>query len=368
MLMEKLRRLNHYHQEKGLVETIKEITHKAYRVITTDKYLFRRQYPFEYLYPPAITIEIMNICNLKCRHCYRQFQSHSDIGFMDYDFFKKIITKLSPLINKAKQVNFLSVEALFHPRIFEMIDFIFEQNRDVTIDINTNGMLLTDDRISNLVKRKIYNINISLDGCNKETIESFKTGVDFESVVYNIKNLKKRGNAAVCIGTIFVAHKGNIDEVMDYIDFCKILGISVINITGFLPYTLQMADCCLYSEVGIKKIDELFLKAKQKAENLGMRILIRGTKIKPGGCVAAHTMYIDKYANVVPCVSLGRKTPMVLCGRTSMSEQVIWGNILKDEPYKIWTSKASVDFRRLLYDKKLPRECALCAIGQSVII
>jgi MoaA/NifB/PqqE/SkfB family radical SAM enzyme len=248
-----------------------------------------------------------------------------------------------------------------------MIDLVMKQNKHIIIHINTNGMLLDENRIDSLLKRKIYDFCISLDGCRKETVESFKTGVDFDRVISNIKKLKEKGGSKVCIGTNFVAHKNNISELMDYIDFCKSLGVTSISISGFISYHPEMVDYCLYSESGIKEVDELYRKAKQKAENIGIKLRHQGTKLEPRGCGMSDLMYIDKKGNIVPCVLFSKKTRMVLLDKVGTTEQIIWGNVLEEDPYKIWTSKASVDFRRLLHEKKLPMECALCAIGYKVI-
>lgn len=323
---------------------------------------------FKHGYPSAITIEIMDICNLKCRHCHLQFQSHTKRGFIDYDLFKRIIHRISPLLKQVDRINFASVEALFHPKIFAMIDLIRKHNQKINVYINTNGMLLDAKRINNLLKRKIYDIHISLDGCKKETVESFKTGVDFDRVVRNFRRLKEKGRDKVNIKANFVLHRGNRHELIDYIDFCKNLGASSLNVIGFIAYVPQMADYCLYSQRGIKSIDRLLQEAEQKSEKLGIKLTHHGTKIAPEGCgYAADLMYIDKQGNITPCSLLSRKTRVFFLGQTGLMRQVIWGNVLKEEPFDIWMSKPSLDFRYLLHKKQLPKECVLCAIGYKVI-
>jgi hypothetical protein len=129
-----------------------------------------------------------------------------------------------------------------------------------------------------------------------------------------------------------------------------------------------MRDQCLYSRSGIKEVDELFRKAAAKAEGAGIEVIRYPTRLEPVGCRrASELMYIDKEANIVPCVLFSQKTSLSLLDKVGTTEQIIWGNVLEQDPYKIWTSKASVDFRQLLYEKKLPSECALCAIGHTVI-
>ncbi len=360
-LVRKIKRLNTYYHEYGLTETISAINYVGSRAIL-------KKYPFRYRYPARIAIEIMDICNLKCRHCYLQSQSFTDgRGFMDYDMFERIVSRISPFL-KTRQLSIMSVEALFHNRIFDMYDLITKYNKHSSQSLITNGMLLDETRINNLLNREIYSVCISLDGCKKETVESFKTGVDFDRVVSNMRKLREKGGNKVKISTIFVAHKGNIDELMDYIDFCSSLGVTHIQVTGFISFPPEMTDYCLYSEMGIKEIDEMYRRAKQKAETIGIGFSHPPTKLEPKGCDGApEIMYIDKKGNISPCAQLARKTRMSLFDKVGTSEPIIWGNVLEEDPYKIWKSKASVDFRRQLHERKLPEECALCAMGYGVI-
>lgn len=323
---------------------------------------------FERRYPSAITIEVMDICNLRCRHCHLQSQVDARRGFMDYDSFKEIIARLIPLLSSVDRLNFSSVESLFHPRIFDMIDLVRLYNKNSEIYINTNGMLLDDNRIDNLLSRNIRDIHISLDGCKKETVEAFKTGVDFNRVIKNLKRFKEKGNGKVNIRANFVLHKNNRDELIDYIDFCKDLGVAAINVIGFISYMPKMADYCFYSGSGIKEIDDLLKRAQEKAQNFGVQLRHHGTKIEPVGCrYASDLMYIDRNANVAACSLLTRETNMFFLGKTGLTKPVIWGNVLKDNPLNIWRSESCVNFRRLLDKKQLPKECSLCAIGYGVI-
>ncbi|MFH1996540.1 MAG: radical SAM protein [Candidatus Omnitrophota bacterium] len=358
---QKIDELVSYYRRNGLVKTGRSIVDKAVQLIrpAVD--------PFEYRYPEEISIEIMDICNLRCPHCYLPAQRHSDPGLMDLDLFKRIIERISPLIGRAKKTSFPSIEPLFHNKIFEMVDCVKEKNKNIAIPINTNAMLLDDTKIDNLLKRKVYRYYISLDGCTKETVESFKIGADFDKVVRNIRRLKEKGGDRVFMIANYVLHRKNAHELLNYVDFCKDLGMRAIHVSGFITHTPEMTRDCLYSENGIKEIDELFEKAKKKAAAVGIGFFHCGTKLKPGGCALASTMYIDKKGNVAPCVSFVRKTRMVLLDKSGTTEPVLWGNVLTEDPYRIWTSKASVDHRRLLLERKLPEECSLCAEGLSVV-
>lgn len=323
---------------------------------------------FKKLLPEAITVEILDACNLKCRHCYLQFQPRRGRGLMDFALFEKIANRLSGLFATVNRINFSSVEALFHPRIFDMIDVIRKVKSSMEIYINTNGMLLDSAHIDGLLKRGIYDIHVSLDGWTKKTVEDFKTGLDFDKVVSNIKNMKQAGGAKVNIRANFVLHKNNAHELLDFIDFCNSLGIKSVNIIGFASYGPAMAEYSLFSDTGVDPVDHLLEKAKEKAEGLGINLRHHGSKSKPAGCgYAAGLMYVDRKGRVVPCSLLAKKTQLYFGGKTRVTDRIVWGDVLKEDPVEIWKSGPSVDFRYSLHKRELPGECALCAIGHSVI-
>ena len=149
-------------------------------------------------YPYVINVEIMNKCNLQCKHCRVTYHGNimKDVNpeFMDFEYFTKIIDRISLLIKKARSFQFSTVEPLFHKDIFNMMDYVSRYNKNIEYPLLSNGMLLTEKNIKELLKRNISTISISLDGYKKETVESFKTNTDFDRVVTNIKQLKNWKN------------------------------------------------------------------------------------------------------------------------------------------------------------------------------
>ena len=67
--------------------------------------------------------------------------------------FHKIKDNLRDVLPHVNAVNFTAVEALFHPRIWEIIDTLREINPDIGIRIDSNGMLLNERNIIKLKER-----------------------------------------------------------------------------------------------------------------------------------------------------------------------------------------------------------------------
>ncbi len=358
-----MKRIFRFYNEHGLKGIFDVITANPQEVV-------RFLYPFRYQFPYGITVEIMTVCNLKCAHCYQRYIPHNPVSnsFMNFALFQKIVEKLSPMLQKVTEFNFASVEALLHEKIFDMIRLVRTYSPAIRIPIYTNGLILDNNRIGKLLELDINSFVVSLDGCRRDTVQSFKTGTDFDRVVNNIISLKRLGNSRISLATNFVAHSGNIGELSEYVDFCHNLGVDKIHVSGFIPYSIEHIEKCLYSEEGMDHIEIIFKRSQEKAQKLGMQLTYRGTKLNPGVCVVApRILYVDGNGNVVPCLQMGKRAPLILFNRVEMSGPVIWGNTLEQNPYRIWTGKESVNFRKKFFNHQLPKNCLCCPMGYDVI-
>ena len=322
-------------------------------------------------YPYFINVEIMNKCNLKCKHCRVTYHGNiiKDVNpeFMDLEYFKKIIDRISHLIEKAHLFQFSTVEPLFHKDIFRMMDYVSKYNRSIEYPILSNGMLLTEKNIKEVLKRNIPTISISIDGCKKETVEAFKTNVNFDIVISNIKLLRRLCQNRLEVCAVFVATKENIHELVEYVGFCKSLNIDRILVNGFLSFLPENSHLYLYSKQGNPDVQKVFKLAYDSAKRNNIDIEFPLLKAKPLGCGLHSYMNISENGDVTPCILLARKTPFELFSKSATAKPIIWGNIFDDDPLSIWKSKESVSFRQMLKRKTIPNECSLCPDAYGVI-
>lgn len=116
-----------------------------------------------------LTLEINQICNLKCRYCYLGDQNGKR---MNIETAKLAINMALDIVARQKEkilyVNFVGGEVLLD---FEMVrnvvKFIEEhnniQNVKIVYSITTNATLLSEE-IIDYICDKNFNIKISLDG------------------------------------------------------------------------------------------------------------------------------------------------------------------------------------------------------------
>ena len=323
-------------------------------------------------FPKSINVEIMTVCNLKCRHCRVTYHGSLipdvKLGMMDLALFKKIADRISPLIGKAVIFQFSSIEPLFHKDLFTMMDYVSRYNRHISFPILTNGMLLNEDNIANLCSRNVPSVTVSLDGCRKETVESFKTGADFNKIVGNIKSVKRASKRKILLNTIFVATSSNVKELVEYVDFCGDLGVDTIFVNGFLSYKPELSHLSLYSKAGNPEIYGLFLKADERARKRGISVQFPYLKAKKRGCDARSNMYIGENGEVAACMHLARQTPLALFSDTKINPPVIHGNVLKEDPVRIWNKREFSEFRNKHKRGEVPEECSFCGEAYGVIV
>jgi radical SAM protein with 4Fe4S-binding SPASM domain len=82
------------------------------------------------------------------------------------------------------KLNFLG-EPLLHPRIVDFVRYASQKGLEVMI--NTNAVLLTEDRSTKLLKAGLDDIFFSVDSPYPEVYESIRVGAKFHRVIDNIR-------------------------------------------------------------------------------------------------------------------------------------------------------------------------------------
>jgi MoaA/NifB/PqqE/SkfB family radical SAM enzyme len=318
-------------------------------------------------WPAVIDIEILTVCNIRCRNCYQQHIGRKRKPSMALADFERLLERLEPLVAHAREISFGSVEALLHRDLETMIRRIRSRHQNLLIPIYTNGMLLTPQRIAPLLDQQVSTFIVSLDGARKETVEPFKTGVDFDRVLANLREVRAAFPGRLHLWTNFVARRGNVQELLEYVDLCRDLGIEQILISGFIAYEPAAAAECAYSESGLPEVEAMFQRATQRANQAGIALHHHTTRTRLGVCHVTRAIHVDIDGNLVPCNFLSEQIQTVLGDTVNTPPKVIWGNVFSEDPVALWNGTASRAFRQAVTGKQLPAACGRCPIGHGVI-
>ena len=167
-------------------------------------------------------------CNLRCWYCY---ESHENNACMDNDTVLKVRKLIRNVICRKKIKNlFLSFfggepllrfEEIVKPFISYTRDMCKDHNVDLYIDITSNGVLMTDDVINDLLSLELNNtplFQITLDGNRKEhnKVKFTKNGRGtYDIIINNIKNALKAG---IPINNRLNYTQKNIDSLIDVLN------------------------------------------------------------------------------------------------------------------------------------------------------
>lgn len=150
--------------------------------------------------PIGGTFELTPFCNLDCKMCY----VHLTGGQMEKTQ-KKILTgeQWKSIIDQTVEAGLFYVlltggEAMMHPDFDEI--YLYLQEKGIAITINTNGVLLTDDRIEFFKKHRPKGIKITLYGYDDDSYEAVTGKRIYSTVVTAIhKSIAAGLNVRICL-------------------------------------------------------------------------------------------------------------------------------------------------------------------------
>ena len=118
--------------------------------------------------PFAIDVSISSFCNLKCKFCFH-YENDFKKELMDISLFKKIVDDLEQFQRPIKKVRFSgSGESLIHPQFLEMLRYLSLSKVAETINLTTNGLLLTEQICEAIVESGLNQIYVSVEAVTSD--------------------------------------------------------------------------------------------------------------------------------------------------------------------------------------------------------
>lgn len=143
-------------------------------------------------YPFDVIAETANICNLRCSMCFQSdaalsISKTSQISLMPMATFKKIADECAKCRVPALKLSWRG-EPMLNDNFTEMIRY--SKSVGILEVTSLTNATLMNERISNeIVKAKLDQLIISVDGFSKETYEKIRVGADYNVVLSNIETL-----------------------------------------------------------------------------------------------------------------------------------------------------------------------------------
>lgn len=294
----------------------------------------------------SVWLNVTYECNLRCRHC------HSSFGHpLEDELTTEEIINIIKEVSHFKECTLVisGGEPFCRDDITQILKAASEHFGDRVVLI-TNGTLIDDETVNVLAGLPIQ-VQVSLEGPDKESTDAIRGKGVFEKALKTIRKLKSAG---VRVATRMTLLKSNKDKIEEIIEFTKEEGLGTVTLG-----TLQRSGRAYASVKDIDPtIDEL-IGAYRKIKEIDpdFEYIHFSESLKPGinrmeridlcGAGSA-TLSIGADGGVYPCAGL-------------MHPEFLAGNV-KDLPLeKIWKESPVLQRVRSLSVSKIPG-CEECPI------
>ncbi len=296
-------------------------------------------------YPRSILIEVTPLCNIRCVFCPcyiegEEVTRYRKNKYMTFDQFKRIIDQIEGKFNF--QMNFTySGEPLLNKSIFKMVKYL--SGRNIPSVIYSNAMLLTPEKITQMLDSGLDRYIVSFDGATKETYEQIRVGANFEIVISNIKKLiqerKRLSLARPFVEMQFIVNSKNRHEVDLFKKMCEEIGVDNTYIKSLYAYkNTQNQDY-------IKLVREYFVEDEVARYAVGGNNELTSKDSEP--CLRFQDCVITVDGDVLLC-----------CNDLHGKYKV--GNAIEEGLKDVWDKEEYKRFRNDVMNKRYPPLCRHC--------
>jgi len=298
----------------------------------------------------SIIFEATQACNHDCLHCYNVWKCGRPYpqGQLDTPETLRLIDRIIRQ-TRPQVLSFTGGEPLLRDDILPLIESV--SRRGITVNLLTNGSLLTDDLVRRLVEAGVSLFEVPLLSGEREEHNYLTRSQSFDRVTEALATVKLAGARAV---SVFVVTRRNWDHLHDMLRISFALGVDGVmvnrfnpggtglgNLEGLLPTPEQVAEALRVADEGVA---EFGLPISVSVPIPPCLIDLKAYKrLNFGFCAAgtARAYYtFDPLGNVRMC----NHSPTIL------------GNIRAASFRRLIRSEAARAFNR-----DVPPECADCA-------
>ncbi len=316
-----------------------------------------------------IQVEVTSHCNANCIYCpntvYRDSWNAKHLPLTTFE-------RLRPAFSDTNLVHLQGWgEPLLNPDFFRMASIA--KQAGCMVGLTTNGMLLDNEKIVNLVELGIDIIAFSLAGIDGRN-DAVRKGTSIEAVFEAIKNLKRakeeRGSAKPAIHIAYMLLRSGLDVVERMPDTFYGMGIGqvVVSMLDFVP-TSEIEDEAIipaaeeeFNELA-GRMDAVTDKAKRCG--LDMHFYLRTPKTRRPICTEnpARALFVSSDGAVSPCVFTNvpvSNGTLMFQGVERPLEKLTFGNVNERSLSRIWRRKEYARFRNSFYEGNLAAPCRRC--------
>ena len=180
-------------------------------------------------FPKVIQLQTINACQAACKMCpYPAFKDVFPRGRMDDDLFDKIIDEIARHPEVDTFVPMLQNEPFLDKHIFEKIARFKQRTAGrVSVELVTNGALLTDEHIARLRDAELDVLDISLDALSRNVYDKIRIGLDYDEVLAGVERVIAADLPGTSVFVRLVRQRDNAHEVRAFAGRWRKRGVPV---------------------------------------------------------------------------------------------------------------------------------------------
>ncbi|OFW60038.1 MAG: mycofactocin radical SAM maturase [Actinobacteria bacterium RBG_16_64_13] len=160
--------------------------------------------------PVNVTWEITEACNLRCSHCLSAELRAQRRGELDLAQCRTVIDELATM--EVFQVNFGGGEPFLRDDFLDILRYAHAQG--ITTCVSTNGTVLSDALVDELLRMAPVYLQVSLDGACPETNDAIRGRGTFHRILAGIELLAERRYPDFSLN--MVVTRPNVGEIAEF--------------------------------------------------------------------------------------------------------------------------------------------------------
>jgi len=207
-------------------------------------------------YPPILTVEPTNVCNLKCPLCVtgngRMTRAR---GRMTFDVFKRLIDEVGDYIFYL--LLYHQGEPYINRDFFHFVEYA--KRKRIYCTTSTNGHYLDAENAARTVACGLDTMIVSIDGVDQKSYEKYRVAGNLERVRRGVRNLVsekvRQRSKTPYVFLQFLIMKHNEDQIPEMERMAADLGVDKLLKKNIQVETLEEAAVWLPAEEKFRRYD-----------------------------------------------------------------------------------------------------------------
>ncbi|SDB22287.1 Radical SAM superfamily enzyme, MoaA/NifB/PqqE/SkfB family [Desulfonatronum thiosulfatophilum] len=316
-------------------------------------------------------IEVTSKCNADCAYCPRTvYRDQWHDRFMSLETFRRLV----PALRKTKLAYLQGWgEPFLHPEFPTMVRLAKEAG--CTVGVTTNGMLLTEKRLIQVMDAGLDILAFSLTGTTPEHNDPARAGAPLVKVLERMDMVRRikqgRGTSRPAVHIAYMLLRSGLDDLEGLPRLMADHGVeqAVISVLDFEP-GVELSEEVLAPKDDRERqaLEERFTRLREAAAHLG--VIIHTPSFAPKGedepvCAenVQRALFVSADGEVSPCVYANvpvDHAEYARQGQPAPYSRVTFGNVNDEHLPVIWRNKQYDQFREGLEKNKPATICRNC--------